>query len=73
MKMYFKEITCCLECPNYSDLGRQCQANQKSIEIPSDFDVSQDVYNCPLPDIDNVIETMGNPNTSLTEEEEQLL
>jgi hypothetical protein len=46
-------------------LGRQCQAEPKPIKIPTDFDVSQYVFNhCPLPDFDSIIEILGNPNPS---------
>lgn len=64
-KLYIREVDCCFGCPNYSDLGRQCQAKPKPIEIPPDFDVSQNVFNyCPLPNFNDSIEILGNPNPS---------
>lgn len=64
-KLYVKEVDCCFGCPNYSDLGRQCRAKPKPIDIPPDFDISQDVfYHCPLPDFDSIIDMLANPNPS---------
>ena len=73
-KLYVQELVCCFDCPNYSDLGRQCLAKSKPIEIPPDFDVSQNVLDhCPLSDADNIIEMLGNPKPLLTQEEEDAL
>lgn len=75
MKLFTKTISSCAYCPNYmeyphSDIPPSCSA----LGTPLGPDPSKTTLeNCPLPDKKTIIETMGNPNTPLNDQERDAL
>jgi hypothetical protein len=78
-KLYTREFDCCFGCPNHEvdeglEVSGRCKALPNSVGIPLDFNSFENILDdCPLPDVDTITETMGNPNPLLTEEEERVL
>ena len=74
-KLFAKTISSCSNCPNYmeypySDIPPSCDVLGTSLGPNPSKTILE---NCPLPDKQTIIETMGNPNPLLNDQERDAL